>query len=57
MQTLEPLIFIAGALIIAGITAAITAAYYRQKNRGLYNRTWNAAREYFTSDDYRTRNQ
>jgi len=57
MNTLEPLIFLAGALIIAGITAAITAAYYRRRYRGLYNRTWNAAREYFNSEDYRTRNQ
>jgi len=57
MNTLEPLIFIAGAIIIAGITAVVTAAYYRHRYHGLYNRTWNAAREYFTSEDYRTRNQ
>lgn len=48
MQVLEPLIIIAGALIIAGISTAITATYYRARMRGLYNRGWNAARAHFT---------
>lgn len=49
MQALEPLIFIAGALFVAGISAGVTASYYRRKMTGLYNSGWNAARHHFTS--------
>lgn len=49
MQALEPVIIVAGALAVSSITAGITAAYYRRKMRGLYNRAWLSGRKFTAS--------
>jgi hypothetical protein len=46
MQALEPIIIVGGAVIVAAITAAITTAYWARRHQGLYNRGWNAGREF-----------
>jgi hypothetical protein len=47
MQAIEPLIFLAGALIIAGISSAITATYYRHRIHRVYRDSWNQARIFY----------
>jgi uncharacterized protein (DUF697 family) len=46
MKSLEPLIFIFGGIIVATVSAAITAAYYRHRMTGLYNRGWTAGKTF-----------
>ena len=46
MQTLNPIIFILGGVIIATVSAAITAACYRRRMTGLYNRGWTAGKTF-----------
>jgi hypothetical protein len=46
MKALEPLILIAGAVLIAALSAAITAWHHRRIYRSQYNRGWNAGRDF-----------
>jgi len=46
MHPMEMFIIVSGSLIIAAVSCMITAAYYRERMRGLYNRGWNAGRHY-----------
>lgn len=46
MKALEPFIIFGGCIITGLICAAVTAAFYTRRIKGLYNRGWNAGREF-----------
>lgn len=48
MKALEPLILIFGAIIIALVSAGITAAWYRARLRRIETETWKQAGLYHT---------
>jgi glycerol uptake facilitator-like aquaporin len=48
MKSLEPIIFIFAAIIIAFASAGITALYYRARLRRVSKQSWNQARVFYT---------
>jgi hypothetical protein len=46
IHPLELLFVVSGALVVAAVSGMITAAYFKERMRGLYNRGWNAGRRY-----------